>query len=72
MTTIVLTLVLLSAGTLAAVCLLVWFLLALASAVPWWVLMAYYALRSAERIAHGIAGAPKRMHLVVTRADARL
>lgn len=45
------------------------FMLALASAVPWWVIVAYYAMRSVERSAHVVASAPKRMHLHVTRGD---
>lgn len=46
-------------------------LLMLAASVPWWVFVAYYAMRSSERSVQALASAPKRVHFVYTRADAR-
>ena len=65
-------LIVISVVALALVALALWFVLALAAAVPWWVIMAYYALRGAERATHTLAGRPRQHVIVVTRADARV
>lgn len=70
--TALIVLVLLSVACFAALCLVVWFVLALAAAIPWWVLIAYFGMKTVERSTHTLASTPKRVHFVHTRADARL
>lgn len=45
------------------------FMIALAHAIPWWVIIAYYAMRHASSTAVSVASRPK-VHLVAL-ADAR-